>query len=144
MNGKNIRQSLFKIMDDSVKILLFGRIDRNQRDVGIRERDRTTTQLVKRADRQNRGIPQRGEGAPRPMAQVRPSPRPACLAATRILSAEFAVSAEQLSKRVPVSSLIRRRLNGVMTGRGALICRTSFIVWGWLSPSKVSILDFSS
>ena len=58
-------------------------------------------------------------GTPIPTVHL-PSPSmPAALADARITPFASSVSAEQTSKCAPVSSIKKRKVNGVMTGRGA-------------------------
>ena len=62
-------------------------------------------------------------GTPIPTVHF-PSPsKPAALAAARITALASSVSAEQASNRAPVSSIKKRKVNGVITGRGADISR---------------------
>ena len=68
-------------------------------------------------------LDQFGLGTPIPTVHL-PSPTmPAVLAEARITSFAFRVSAEHASKRAPVASIKKRKVNGVMTGRGAEISR---------------------
>ena len=62
---------------------------------------------------------QRREGTPRPRVQIALPSRPAPEAARRMRDRASSVSAEQASKRAPSSSIRKRRVKGVMTGRGA-------------------------
>ncbi len=86
---------------------------------------------------------QRGLGTPSPMLQVTLPSTPAAAAADTIWSRAWSVSAEQTSKVATPSSMEKRNVNGVMTGRGALISSTNSMPSGAARLSAASIWAFS-
>ncbi len=87
---------------------------------------------------------QRGLGTPRPRVQSALPTSPASAAAARIRARPSIVCAEQASNRPPVSSIRKRRVNGVITGRGADRSRTSVMPSGLARDSAVSSRRFSA
>ena len=73
---------------------------------------------------------QSGVGTPKPISQLPGFNIPANFAAFRIFDSVFFVSAEQLSNLILLFSLLKRIVNGDITGLGADIFNVSFIPVG--------------
>ena len=83
-------------------------------------------------------------GTPMPTVQLAWPSRPAAFAEARIIRLASSVSAEQASKCAPFSSIRNRKVNGVMTGRGAAISNRNRKPGGAARVSRFSIAALSS